>query len=298
MKRRDFIQSASLLVGASIFSSDFALAKEVSNNKFLKKGLGYDMIREDLSVVDKFKLVKDLGFDGIEINTPSNIDLNELIKAVEQTGIQIPSTVNKDHWSLPLSTSDKNVREQIIKSISQSIEQTKILGGDTVLVVPAVVNDKMPYEIAYNNTLQAVQELIPIVEKTGIKIGFENVWNNFMLSPVEAKDFLTKIDHPLMGWYFDIGNVLRYGWPEHWIQTLNSKIFKLHAKEFSVKKMNEEGLRKGFEVELLNGDVNWSQVMKTLKDVDYKGEWITLEVRGGDRKHLLNLSNQLNSIIG
>lgn len=225
------------------------------------------------------------------------MNINELVKAIEQTGIQVPSTVNKDHWSIPLSTSDPNVRQQIVKSIGQSLEQTKILGGDTVLVVPGVVNENMPYELAYNNTIQAVSELIPLVEKSGVKIGFENVWNNFLISPVEAKYFLEQINHPMLGWYFDIGNVLRYGWPEHWIETLNTKIFKLHAKEFSRAKMDQEGLRKGFNVELKQGDVNWMQVMKTLKEINYKGEWITLEVAGGNASHLQKLSDQLDLII-
>ncbi|MCI0921356.1 sugar phosphate isomerase/epimerase family protein [Sphingobacterium rhinopitheci] len=297
MLRKDFIRSASLLVGSTIVAPSISLASQSSNTKFLKKGLGYDMIREDLSVLDKFKLVRDLGFDGIEINSPTNIDINELVNAIEQTGIQVPSTVNKDHWSIPLSTSDLNIRQQIVKSINQSLEQTRILGGDTLLVVPGIVSENMPYELAYNNTMQTVTELIPLVEKSGVKIGFENVWNNFLISPVEAKYFLEQINHPLFGWYFDIGNVLRYGWPEHWIETLNSKIFKLHAKEFSRSKMDQEGLRKGFNVELNQGDVNWKQVMRKLKEIDYKGEWITLEVGGGNAAHLQKLSRQLDLII-
>lgn len=297
MNRKSFIQSTSILVGATLLSPKSSFSQEIKQTKFLKKGLGYDMIREDLSVLDKFKLVKDLGFDGIEINTPSNIDLNEFVKAVEHTGVLIPSTVNKDHWSIPLSTSDKNIRQQIIKSIGESLEQTRILGGDTLLVVPGVVNENMPYEVAYANVLLSVQELIPLVEKTGVKIGFENVWNNFILSPIEAKDFLDRINHPLIGWYFDIGNVLRYGWPEHWIKSLNSHIFKLHAKEFSKVKMDQEGLRKGFNVELGSGDVNWPAVMKELKDINYQGEWITLELAGGDRTYLKKVSDQLDLLM-
>ena len=219
------------------------------------------------------------------------------MEARDITGIEIPSTVNIDHWSKPLNSEDAAVRQIIIQSISDSIVQTKALGGDTVLVVPAVVNEKMPYEVAYDRSLEAIRALIPIVERTGVKIGLENVWNNFIMSPIEAKQFIDEINHPLIGWYFDIGNVLRYGWPEHWIETLNTRIIKLHAKGFSRTKMHDEGLYKGFQVELTQGDVNWSTVMKALKENNYNGEWITLEVAGGDRNHLQKLSSQLDLII-
>lgn len=297
MFRKDFIRNSSILLGSTLMAPSISFSREGTSSKFLRKGIGYDMIKEDLSILDKFKLVKDLGFEGIEINSPSNMNIDELVKAIAQTGVQVPSTVNKDHWSIPLSSSKEEDRQQIIKSIGQSLEQTKILGGDTVLVVPGIVNENMPYEVAYNNTLKAVRDLIPLVEKYNVKIGFENVWNNFIISPVEAKHFLAEIDHPLIGWYFDIGNILRYGWPEHWIKTLDSRIFKLHAKEFSRAKMDQEGLRKGFNVELTKGDVNWPKVVQALKDVDYKGQWITLEVAGGGREHLYKLAQQLDTII-
>lgn len=297
MFRKDFIRNSSILLGSTLMAPSISFSREGTSSKFLRKGIGYDMIKEDLSILDKFKLVKDLGFEGIEINSPSNMNIDELVKAIAQTGVQVPSTVNKDHWSIPLSSSKEEDRQQIIKSIGQSLEQTKILGGDTVLVVPGIVNENMPYEVAYNNTLKAVRDLIPLVEKYNVKIGFENVWNNFIISPVEAKHFLAEIDHPLIGWYFDIGNILRYGWPEHWIKTLDSRIFKLHAKEFSRAKMDQEGLRKGFNVELTKGDVNWPKVVQALKDVDYKGQWITLEVAGGGREHLHKLAQQLDTII-
>src|SRR5699024_1449205 len=196
--------------------------------------------------------------------------------------LELPSVVNKDHWSKPLSDPDASVRRFTIDSVAKSLNDIKELGGDTVLVVPGVVNDKVSYEQAYENALDSFRKLIPHVEKTGMRIGLENVWNNFILSPVEAKMFVDEIDHPLIGWYFDIGNILRYGWPEHWIETLNNRIVKLHAKEFSRAKMNDEGLWKGFEVDLLEGDIDWAKVMQQLRDIKYKGEWLTVELSGGD----------------
>ncbi|MDR1938574.1 MAG: sugar phosphate isomerase/epimerase [Tannerellaceae bacterium] len=301
MKRRNFINSVTLLSGLSAMPSLAFAASSLSNgavNKApLKKGLGFGMIREELPLVDKFKLVKDLGFDGIEFNSPVDIPVSEMLEAKSKTGIVIPSVVNKDHWSKPLSDPDPQVRQACIKSVAQSLQDVKELGGDTVLVVPGVVNEKVSYEQAYNTSLESIRQIIPYAEKTGMHIGIENVWTNFLLSPVEAKRFVDDINHPLVGWYFDIGNVLRYGWPEHWIKTLNSRILKLHIKEFSRELMNNKGLRHGFDVALLEGDNNWPVVMKAVSEINYKGGWITAEVDGGDRNHLQKISRQMDVIL-
>ncbi|MCE2615919.1 MAG: sugar phosphate isomerase/epimerase family protein [Phocaeicola sp.] len=304
MERRNFIKSAAILAGMSAVSGVSAAnfsssTKNVSSQSALKirKSLGYGMIDEALSLEDKCRLVKDLGFDGIEFNSPLEFSVATLLKAKEKTGIELPSTVNKDHWSKPLSDPDNSVREAIIQSVTKSLEETQELGGDTVLVVPGVVNEKVPYEQAYNTALESIRKLIPVVERTGVRIGLENVWNNFILSPIEARRFVDEINHPLIGWYFDIGNILRYGWPEHWISTLNKRIVKLHLKEFSREKMNNKGLREGFNVELLMGDNNWPVVMKALRDIKYEGGWITAEVKGGDRNHLKKISEQMDQIL-
>lgn len=298
MQRKDFIKSLGILAATSLSTDVIGNALKVNANALqIKKGLGYWMIKEDLSLLDKFKLVKDLGFDGIEFNSPLDIPLKDLLEARDKTGIEIPSTVNKDHWGKPISDPDPAVRQFTIDSMAKSLEQTKELGGDTVLLVPGVVSDTVSYKTAYGNALDSIRKMIPHAEKTGVKIALENVWNNFILSPIEAKDFLDKINHPLVGWYFDLGNILRYGWPDHWLEVLGDKVFKLHVKEYSKKIMNEEGLGKGFNVELTQGDVNWSQVMKTIKDINYKGQYMTLEVNGGDRTVLKKLSEQLDTIL-
>lgn len=298
MQRKDFIKSLGILAATSLSTDVIGNTLKVNANSFqIKKGLGYWMIKEDLSLLDKFKLVKDLGFDGIEFNSPLDIPLKDLLEARDKTGIEVPSTVNKDHWGKPISDPDPAVRKFTIDSMAKSLEQTKELGGDTVLLVPGVVSDTVSYKTAYGNALDSIRKMISHAEKTGVKIALENVWNNFILSPIEAKDFLDKIDHPLVGWYFDLGNILRYGWPDHWLEVLGDKVFKLHVKEYSKKIMNEEGLGKGFNVELTQGDVNWPQVMKTIKDINYKGQYMTLEVNGGDRTVLKKLSEQLDTII-
>lgn len=263
----------------------------------LKKGIGFGMIKEDLSLIDKFMLAKDLGFDGVELNSPVDFKISELLEAKQKSGIEFPTVVNKDHWNTPLSSPDPAVRKKCIESVARSLREVKEMGGDTVLVVPGLVNEKVSYEQAYITSQNAIRELIPYAEETGVQLALENVWNNFLISPLEAKRFIDEINHPLVGWYFDIGNVMRYGWPEHWIETLNSRIMKLHIKEFSRELMNTKGLWEGFNVDLLKGDINWPIVMKTVGKVDYRGGWLTAEIGGGDRNHLRRIATQMNQII-
>ncbi|NLD23794.1 MAG: sugar phosphate isomerase/epimerase, partial [Bacteroidales bacterium] len=295
MNKRDFIKSAAALAGATaltpLVSASSKVGSTISNSRnmqatkkvVLKKALGLGMITEDLSLTDKFKLAKELGFDGVELNSPVDFTMKEIMEAKEKSGIETPTVVNKDHWSVPLSDPDPEVRKKCIASVAKSLEEIKELGGDTVLVVPGVVNDKVSYEDAYITSQNSIRELIPYAEKTGMQIGLENVWNNFLISPVEAKRYIDEINHPLVGWYFDIGNVLRYGWPEHWIKTLNRRIMKLHIKEFSRELMNSAGLWEGFKVDLLKGDNNWPVVMKSVSEINHQGGWLTAEVPGGDR---------------
>lgn len=302
MNRKNFIRSATLLAGAAAITPGMASASaspvDGTSKVALKKGLGYAMIKEDLPLTDKFKLVKDLGFDGVEMNSPVDLNKEDILSAMEKSGIEIPSLVNRDHWSKPLSDPDPAVREQCIHSMIKSLQEVKDFGGDTVLLVPGVVNENVPYEQAYITAQESIRRLIPHAEATGIQIALENVWNNFLISPVEAKRFVDEINHPLVGWYFDVGNILRYGWPEHWIKTLNRRIMKLHIKEFSRDIMNNQGLRQGFKVNLLEGDNNWPVVMKAVADIGYSGGWITVEVPGGDRNHLKDISERMDKIIG
>jgi len=178
MNRKNFLKTSTGIVAAtalpfSAIASTTRLSNEKQSNNMnakkvmLKKSLVYGMIEEDLSMVDKFKLVKDLGFDGVELNSPNDFDTSEVLEAKEKSGIELPSVINKDHWSKPLSDPDPEVRAECIKSVATSLQDMKDYGGDTVLVVPGVVNDKVSYEKAYYQSQASIRELIPYAEKTG-----------------------------------------------------------------------------------------------------------------------------------
>lgn len=263
----------------------------------IKKSLKYGMIKEDLSISDKFKLIKDLGFHGVELDSPNELDTKEILKARDVSGIELPGVVNSLHWRMPLSHPDAETRQKCIDSMRTSLYDCRDYGGNTVLLVPGVVNENIPYDEAWERSTASIKKIIPWAHETGVKIAIENVWNNFLLSPLEAARFVDQFNDPMVGWYFDIGNILRYGWPEHWIRILGSRILKLDIKEFSRKKQNEEGLWKGFDVEFLEGDIDWKEVMQALTDIDYQGGWMSAEVNGGDRKRLQVISERMDRIL-
>ncbi len=260
-----------------------------------KKSLKYGMIKTEGSIKEKFSLVKSLGFDGVELDSPNELDETEILAARDQTGIEIPGVVNSMHWKMPLSDPDPNVRAQCTASMVDALHKCKLYGGTTVLLVPAVVNKKVSYAEAWDRSTEEIKKMLPIAKSTGIKIAIENVWNNFLLSPLEAARYIDQFESEMIGWYMDIGNVVRYGWPEQWIRTLGSRIFKIDIKDYSRTKQKEEGIWEGFKVKLGDGDSDWSAVNAALSDIGYSG-WGSAEVAGGDVDRLREISERMDHI--
>ncbi len=253
------------------------------------------MIREDLSILDKFKLVKSLGFDGVEMDSPNELNIEEVIEAAATAGIEIPGVVNSVHWQNPMSHPDPEVRKACTDSMVLALNECRDLGGSTVLLVPGVVNEEIRYDQAWDRSTEEIKKLIPVAMDTGVKIAIENVWNNFLISPLEAARFVDQFESDMIGWYFDVGNVVRYGWPEHWIRILAHRILKIDVKEYSRTKQQEEGIWKGFDVELGEGDSDWEKVNRALAEIGYSG-WGSAEVRGGDRERLKEISDRMDRI--
>lgn len=299
MERRDFLRKTSLGLAATTVSVNSLFASDGSKvsppGLKLKKSLKFDMVKEDLSILDKFKLLKDVGFDGVELETPNNLPMKEVLQARDKTGLEIPGVVCGATWKSQLSHRDPAVRAEGVRLVKQSLNDCKQYGGTTVLVIPGVVGEETSYQDAYARSQEEVKKLFSEVEKTGIRIAFENVWNNFLLSPLECARYVDEINHPMIGWYFDVGNVVRYGWPEHWIEVLGKRIMKLDVKEYSRKIHFEEGAWKGFDVELLEGDCNWPAVNAALRKIGYSG-WGSAEVPGGNRDRLRIISQKMDEI--
>ena len=242
----------------------------------------------NMPVKESMALAKEIGYDGIELSLdetgPTGLDATPEsladIKAYADTiGLALPSVATGLYWAHPFTSDDEAVREKAISIAEKQLEMAKALGADSILVVPGAVNvsfvpgfQAVRYDLAYDRALAALTRLKTKAEALKIHIGIENVWNQFLLSPLEMRDFIDKIASPYVGAYLDVGNILATGLPEHWIHILGKRIVKVHFKDY---KKAAGGLH-GF-VDLLAGDVNWPEVMTAFKAVGYQG-WATAEM--------------------
>ncbi len=271
-------------------SSEAALAPKRS----LKKGIMWGTVRVKGSVLDKMKAIKAAGFDGVEMT--SHLDQEEVLRARDETGLVIPSVCGAHHWTKPLSHPDPKVRAEGLEALNQTLRDAKRYGASSVLLVPAVVNKEVSYDVAYTRSQAEIRKAVPLAEELGVKIACENVWNQFLLSPLEAARYVDEFNSPAVGWHFDVGNILAYGWPEQWIRILGKRIQKLHIKEFSRKKRDNEGLSKGFNVALLEGDNDWPAVMQAIDEIGYQGWGITEQEGGNSLEGLKDLSERAGRI--
>ena len=159
-----------------------------------------------------------------------------------------------------------------------------------------IVNQEISYADAYKRTQDEIRKALPLAAELGIKIAFENVWNMFLLSPLEMAKYIDEFESPWVGSYFDIGNIVNYGWPEQWIRILGKRILKLDVKEYSRKIRDKEGPGAGFKAELGEGDVDWPAVLAALDEIGYRG-WGTAEVAGGDRERLAEVSRRMDQVL-
>ena len=279
--RRTFLQQTSAtLLASSVLHPLAGFAGEEKNSgkqTRIKKAVKYQMITENIPVMDKFKMLKDLGFDGTEIHFRTKVDPKEVRNAIDATGVQVHGFLNSSRDEL-----------------KDSIDQAKYYGGTSVLVVAGRVDQNNPYDVVYKQQQAKLRKHLPFAEKQGIKLLVENVWNNFLLSPLEMARFIDELESPAAGVYFDVGNVVRFGWPDQWIRILGPRIVKLDIKEYSRAKQKDEGLWKGFQVEITEGDCNWPEVRQALKNIGYTQGWATAEVKGGDRQRLQDISERMD----
>lgn len=280
MNRRQFTKgtimasafvSAAPLAGFSNYTDPFQPA--------LKKGIMWGSNGVGKSIMDKFVSAKKAGFDGIE--PMSHLDRNEVLKAKEATGLAIPSVCGQHHWKYLLSDPDPKVRQDGVEALKVSLEDAKTYGADTVLLVPGRVTETVTYDECWNRSVEEIKKALPVAEKLKVNIAIENVWNGFLLSPMEAANYVDQFRSPFVKFYFDCGNILTYGWPEQWIKILGSRIAKVHIKEYSREIADKQGRSAGFNVKLREGNVNWHAVIKALGDIGYNG-WTTIEQPGGD----------------
>lgn len=291
MKRREFL--AESLAGAALASS-VARGAAAAPEGGMKKAVVYSMLPSALPPAGRFRLARECGFDGIEMPPVPLAECETLRLAAESAGIRLHSVIYGG-WDPPLTHPDPARREQSVKNAEAALHSAKGLGADCILLVPGVVNAQTPYADAYRRAREGVRKLIPTAEKLKVSIHVEEVWNNFLLSPLEFNAFVDSFKSPWVQAYFDVGNVVPFAWPEDWIRTLGRRIKKVHLKDFKGGPGLFQGIGGSF-VNLRDGSVNWPEVRKAFSEIGYSG-WMTCELRGGDADYLKDVNRRVDLIL-
>lgn len=247
----------------------------------MKKGINHWAFSGDLSLEQSFALAKKAGFESMEVNIAEEGEINlssaqkdiaKIVKNAEKNGIQISSLSTGLFWKYSLTDPKADIRDRAVDIVRKMLEVASWLGTDAILVVPGMVTEEVSYDEAHRRSCEAIKKLIPTAEKYKIAICVENVWNKFLLSPLEMRDFILGFKSEYVKAYFDVGNVLLFSYPEHWITALGKLIKRVHIKDFKIA----VGTLPGF-VNLLEGDVNWPRVMDAFRKVGYDG-YLTAEL--------------------
>jgi L-ribulose-5-phosphate 3-epimerase len=257
----------------------------------IKKGVLLEMLPAKLSYADRMKMARDVGFEVIQApTTPDEHEAEEIKKAADGANMRIDSVMNMDHWKYPLSSSEPAVVEKSLAGIRTSLHNASLWGAEAVLLVPAVVNPQTSYRDAWSRSQKEIRKLLPLAEELKIVIAIEEVWNKFLLSPLEMATYMREFQSPWIQAWFDVGNVLLYGYPQDWIRTLGKSIVKVHLKDFKRKESGYEWVNLG------DGDVDWKAVREAFREIGYSGSAIT-ELKGGDEAYLRDVSRRVDRLV-
>ena len=254
----------------------------------MKKSIGICCFYGNWSIEEKFVLAKEAGFTGFEIDLsedgPVNLkstpeELKSFRSLAKKYDLELSGLMSFLYWGANAASADPAVRAKASAILALQIECAQELGIDTILAVPGAVGvDFIPgaetvrYDLAYERATEFIKAALPAAEKAGVTIAVENVWNKFLLSPLEMRAFVDQFGSKNVGVYFDVANTLAFGYPEHWIEILGSRIKRVHFKDYR----RNVGTVDGF-CDLLSGDVDWPAVMAALHKVGYDG-WIAAEM--------------------
>jgi hexulose-6-phosphate isomerase len=262
-------------------------------------------------IVTAMQEAKDAGFAGIELCIAETGELTfntnekkckELVAAAKKIGIKISGVATGVYWGVSPTDPKKSVRDKAAKLTRQALQVTKWLGAETFLYVPGAVRPEfmpdatpVPYGDAYKTALAQAKAAAKFAQKVKVKLCIENVWNMFLYSPVEMRDFIKQVGSPYVGSYFDPGNVVKNGYAEHWVPVLGKMIKRVHVKDYA---KDPGGFPQGFEVSLGKGDTPWSVIIKQLKAVKYNGP-LAIEVISftEDNKRVKRLSKEFDALL-
>jgi hexulose-6-phosphate isomerase len=284
-----FLTSSTAFLGAASSASAAPLP--------IRKAVLYSMFDKSLGANERFQLAKDCGFAEMECNTtPDQAKAEEILAASKQSGVRVHSVMNSDHWQYPLSSPDPAVVDKCVSGMETSLRNAKLWGSDTVLLVPAVVNPQVSYAEAWQRSQKQIRKLIPLAKESKVIIAVEEVWNKFLLSPLEFARYVDDFNSPWVQAYFDVGNVVLYGYPQDWIRTLGKRIVKVHLKDFTFRRDPDTKKTVADWVNLRDGDIDWKAIHSAFASIGYKGS-ATVELSGGNADYLKDVSKRVDLIL-
>jgi hexulose-6-phosphate isomerase len=259
----------------------------------VRPAVKFHMLESEAPVRERFRAIRDAGFAGVEFRSPNDHDTDALVEARDATGLEVIGVVAG--WK-HFGSTDPATLKQSHAELGTALQDAADYGASLVLLVPETVDAEMPYDQAYDRSIREIKKALPRAEALGVRIGIENVWNNFLLSPREFAAYVDAFESEWVGAYFDIGNVAKHGWPEQWIRILGDRILRLDVKGFSADLMNERGPAAGFEADIGQGTIDWAAVRAALGDIGYDG-WAVAEESGGDAARLQAVAKQMTRVL-
>ncbi len=281
----------SALAAADATKPDEA-AQAAGKGPRLKKALKYGMIKPGSTPLEKFELIKRLGFQGVEIDSPSGVNREDAVRAKEKTGIDIHGVIDSEHWQVRLSDPSPDVRAKALETLKGALRDAKFYGATTALLVPGRVADPKNenFEQVWERSQEQIRKALPLAKELGVKIASEVVWNDFITKPEQLVKYVDEFNDPMVGAYFDVSNMIKYGVPPaDWIRALGKRMLKFDFKGYN-------GDTKQW-VPIGEGTENWPEVLKALDEVGYRG-WATSEVNSGDEKWLKEVSERMDRVLG
>ena len=299
----------------------------------VRTGVFQGCFRPDLSMAGCLQLAAELGFDGLEATLEdtrppltealdeaseeilaigrsvgmtrareggltldsSPADIHHIAKLAARSGVEVHSVATMLLFTYPLSSPISDVRDTGMRVVLQMLRAAAALGASTVLIVPGLVTPETGYRDVYERSQDVIRNLEPEARRLGVAMAIENVWNRFLLSPLEMTRYIDEIGSPFVGAYLDVANVLTYGYPEDWLRILGARVKGIHFKDFRREIDNIRAF-----THLLHGDVDWPAVAAALRDIGYQG-YVTVEVpplRVHPEKGLRDARSSLDLILG
>jgi L-ribulose-5-phosphate 3-epimerase len=297
--RRTFLKSLAAIAatagaGGRVDARQSTPSAPASATGRIRKAVELSMLPEGRPYAERFAIARQAGFEAIEIETIEKAEeAAEIREAAQKTGLRIHSVMNKDHWELPLSSSDPEVVKRSVRGMETSLRNAALWGADTVLLVPAVVNAQTAYRDAWTRSQRVIREqILPLATDLKVIVAVEEVWNKFLLSPLEFARYVDDFQSTWVRAYFDVGNVVLFAYPQDWIRTLGPRIVKVHLKDFSLDRKNGRFIWKNIG----EGDIDWPEVRRAFNEIGYAG-YMTTELSEGDAAYLADVSGRVDRFL-